>query len=575
AYDNPSPYSAMDYLKYHYNKKTNQLNYVTDTVRANKWSQDIDNESPNNYLYDSIGELTKDTANGIKRITWTVYGKVQSVKKYNGDSLYFVYDAMQNRIEKIYLPNGGSRIATFYERDAQGNIIATYSRTEDATNFYFTETEEPIYGSDRLGEFKENIFVKSEAKANYDRGPFWMTPVLASQSINIIPVMTNVNIHVLANGQSHIMQVPFSQRPVSAYSINVPNTNGHYYRKINDKVYELKDHLGDVRVTVSDRKDSLDNPNMLSYNNNYAFGMAQPSRTYNLGSYRFGFNTQEMDNEIYGNANAYTTEFRELDPRLGGRWWSRDPLIKPWESPYAGFANNPIVFVDPSGLDTLRVNKDKLPEKDLPPVKIVPKSVPYEPNQDPTEPSVQPDLNAKDANGNNMYTEISAKLENKDYLAQKAPFNNGLKYVSNAIPPAPSDHFPPRSPIGGPLIPDLGLNGVQTYGGASSSENSPGTKSRRSFESIDLVALWSMFKAVLFGVEPHDDPSDQKELDDETKEPNNNSIQQQLHNSEVPDSIPGQAISNGGKDTVWYNESSRTHEPGPIIKSNIKVPKRK
>src|SRR6185437_11236789 len=232
AYDNPSPYSAMDYLKYHYNKKTNQLNYVTDTVRANKWSQDIDNESVNNYLYDSIGELTKDTANGIKRITWTVYGKVQSVKKYNGDSLYFVYDAMQNRIEKIYLPNGGSRVATFYERDAQGNIISTYSRTEDATNFYFTQTEEPIYGSDRLGEYKQNIFTKSEAKANYDRGPFWIPSGLASKTINIIPVMTNVYVHVLINGQSHIMVVPFAQRPVKSYTINVPNTTGHYYRKI-------------------------------------------------------------------------------------------------------------------------------------------------------------------------------------------------------------------------------------------------------------------------------------------------------------------------------------------------------
>lgn len=48
---------------------------------------------------------------------------------------------------------------------------------------------------------------------------------------------------------------------------------------------------------------------------------------------------------------TYTTEFRELDPRLGGRWWSVDPIVKPWESPYAGFANNPILFIDPEGLN--------------------------------------------------------------------------------------------------------------------------------------------------------------------------------------------------------------------------------
>jgi len=311
-------------------------------------------------LYDSIGELTKDTANGIKRITWTVYGKVQSVKKYNGDSLYFVYDAMQNRIEKIYLPNGGSRVATFYERDAQGNIISTYSRTEDATNFYFTQTEEPIYGSDRLGEYKQNIFTKSEAKANYDRGPFWIPSGLASKTINIIPVMNNVYVHVLINGQSHIMVVPFAQRPVKSYTINVPNTTGHYYRKINDKVYELKDHLGDVRVTVSDRKDSANTPNMLSYNNNYAFGMAQPSRAYNLGNYRFSFNGKEHDDEIYGTDNSYDYGGRFYDNRLG-KWFKTDKLsvVYTGASPYSAMLDNPVLNSDNNGDFVIAEGKDK------------------------------------------------------------------------------------------------------------------------------------------------------------------------------------------------------------------------
>jgi hypothetical protein len=44
-------------------------------------------------------------------------------------------------------------------------------------------------------------------------------------------------------------------------------------------------------------------------------------------------------------------DFRENDPRLGGRWWSIDPVVKPWESPYVGYSNNPIIFSDPSGLD--------------------------------------------------------------------------------------------------------------------------------------------------------------------------------------------------------------------------------
>lgn len=68
-------------------------------------------------------------------------------------------------------------------------------------------------------------------------------------------------------------------------------------------------------------------------------------------AYRYGFNGEEKDDEIAGSGNHYTTEWRELDPRIGGRWWSPDPIVKPWESPYAGFANNPIFFSDPEGLN--------------------------------------------------------------------------------------------------------------------------------------------------------------------------------------------------------------------------------
>ncbi|WP_107038358.1 RHS repeat-associated core domain-containing protein [Brumimicrobium mesophilum] len=55
--------------------------------------------------------------------------------------------------------------------------------------------------------------------------------------------------------------------------------------------------------------------------------------------------------EVSGDGNSYTTQFRQYDPRLG-RWKSLDPLMKiqPWYSPYVAFNNNPIYFVDPTGL---------------------------------------------------------------------------------------------------------------------------------------------------------------------------------------------------------------------------------
>jgi RHS repeat-associated protein len=84
----------------------------------------------------------------------------------------------------------------------------------------------------------------------------------------------------------------------------------------------------------------------------YAFGMAMLDRQTNAGSYRFGYNGMEIDKEMSGNGNSYTTEFRQYDPRLG-RWKSLDPLMAkyPMMSPYVAFNNNPVYFVDPLGLE--------------------------------------------------------------------------------------------------------------------------------------------------------------------------------------------------------------------------------
>ena len=66
------------------------------------------------------------------------------------------------------------------------------------------------------------------------------------------------------------------------------------------------------------------------------------------GSYRFGYQGSEKDNEVSGDGNSYTTEFRQLDPRLG-RWFSVDPVFQPWQSPYTSMDNNPIGLNDVTG----------------------------------------------------------------------------------------------------------------------------------------------------------------------------------------------------------------------------------
>lgn len=68
---------------YYNNKGTNQLNWVHYTVPRTNYPNDINNETPNNYKYNGIGELAGDDSAKIDTITWTVYGKVKKIVKYS------------------------------------------------------------------------------------------------------------------------------------------------------------------------------------------------------------------------------------------------------------------------------------------------------------------------------------------------------------------------------------------------------------------------------------------------------------------------------------------------------------
>jgi RHS repeat-associated protein len=75
--------------------------------------------------------------------------------------------------------------------------------------------------------------------------------------------------------------------------------------------------------------------------------MLIPGRNFGI-NYRYGFNGQEMDNEIIGTGNSYTAEYWQYDVRLVRRW-NLDPVDQISISNYATFKNNPNYFIDPKG----------------------------------------------------------------------------------------------------------------------------------------------------------------------------------------------------------------------------------
>ena len=76
--------------------------------------------------------------------------------------------------------------------------------------------------------------------------------------------------------------------------------------------------------------------------------------------YRFAFNGQEKDQEIYNNQSTTTATFWEYDGRIGRRW-NRDPKPTVGISDYAVMRNNPIWFNDPMEMlqDGLKIKEQE------------------------------------------------------------------------------------------------------------------------------------------------------------------------------------------------------------------------
>ena len=85
--------------------------------------------------------------------------------------------------------------------------------------------------------------------------------------------------------------------------------------------------------------------------------MLLPNRHHNTPDYRYGFQGQEMDDEVKGEGNSLNYKYRMHDPRVG-RFFAVDPLAStyPWNSTYAFSENRVIDGLELEGLEYLSVH---------------------------------------------------------------------------------------------------------------------------------------------------------------------------------------------------------------------------
>ena len=261
------------------------------------------------YQYDEIGNLiysaeNKDGKTIQDSIHWTVYGKVAKVSRRVLES---GQDTQFMTIHYQYDATG-NRVqktvqksefisVTHYIRDATGNILATYKETK-IEEFH-------IYGSSRLGTLN----------LDYD-------------------TVTNQ----LLNDQGKLI--------------------------LGSRNYELTNHLGNVLAVISDKKillDSVFQADIVSTNDYYPFGMTIQSRSFVTEEYRFGFQGQESEKELFG-GNGSFFKYRISDNRLG-RFFAIDPLFRkyPWNSSYAFSENRLIDGLELEGLEVVLHNDISFP----------------------------------------------------------------------------------------------------------------------------------------------------------------------------------------------------------------------
>jgi RHS repeat-associated protein len=140
--------------------------------------------------------------------------------------------------------------------------------------------------------------------------------------------------------------------------------------------YNVKDHLGNTRLAYSDlNNDSFVTKNeILQVADYYPFGMRFEPVTELGTDNKYLYNGKEEQEDT----KWYDYGARMYDPALG-RWHVPDPLAEYHYnmSPFNYCMNNPIRYIDPFGLDTLKVDPDTdLPNKDIDEVTVKPKKDP-------------------------------------------------------------------------------------------------------------------------------------------------------------------------------------------------------
>ena len=292
------------------------------------------------YQYDALNRITKadykaynsgwkdDSGYDVTGLTYDLNGNIKSLNRYgNGkqiDQLSYGYNGNQltyvnDGIDDLHGFKESSNSTLEYDYDSNGNMIKDDNKDIDEIHYNLLNLPKTIVKSDKsidyaysaTGEKLENR-VSTSKKLQY--------------CANF--VYENGSLRYILNEEG---------------KLDVGTTSNYQFF--------IKDHLGNTRVVLAEGGSTV-----TEVNHYYPFGMRMDMAALPKDPYqKYLYNGKELQDETdwldYG--------ARFYDPALG-RWHVPDPLTEKYESwsTYQYVRNNPILRIDPNGMDDYKVNRE-------------------------------------------------------------------------------------------------------------------------------------------------------------------------------------------------------------------------